>query len=187
MGCTHTSRLDVFARVSFNAVLSKKCIYSAKSMIASVSADHYNTTTLDGKRQVLMLFTAPSVWETLLDYQLACLLNCSWCYRDSFASQLATQMQMERLHPKIEMLLTIHSCRVPCIYAQASHCAALQQCAASVHRERVLLTRSPNGWDHFKQRCNSLVDWRMKARYYRLCVILNSLTFCSECVQPLIY
>ena len=65
--------------------------------------------------------------------------------RDSFASQLATQMQMERLHPKIEMLLTIHSCRVPCIYAQASHCAALQQCAASVHRERVLLTRSPNG------------------------------------------
>ena len=85
--------------------------------------------------------------------------------RDSFASQLATQMQMERLHPKIEMLLMILSCRVPCIYTQASHCAALQQCAASVLRERVLLTRSPNGWDHFKQRCNSLVDWRMKARY----------------------
>ena len=32
-----------------------------------------------GNRQVLMLFTAPSVWETLLDCQLACLLNCSWC------------------------------------------------------------------------------------------------------------
>ena len=52
----------------------------------------------------------------------------SWCVstlkglldRDSFASQLATQMQMERLHSKIEMLLTIQSCRVPCIYAQAS-------------------------------------------------------------------
>ena len=28
--------------------------------------------------------------------------------RDSFASQLATQMQMERLHPKIEMLFTNH-------------------------------------------------------------------------------
>ena len=106
-----------------------------------------------------------------LIFNYACVSVCMYAYvkglldRDSFASQLATQMQMERLHPKIEMLLTIHSCRVPCIYAQASHCAALQQCAASVHRERVLLTRSPNGWDHFKQRCNSLVDWRMKARY----------------------
>ena len=32
--------------------------------------------------------------------------------RDSFASQLATQMQMERLHPKIEMLFAIWYCRV---------------------------------------------------------------------------
>ena len=40
--------------------------------------------------------------------------------RDSFASQLAMQMQMERLLSKIEMLFTTRHCRVPCIYAQAS-------------------------------------------------------------------
>ena len=50
MGCIHTSWLDASARVSFSAVLSKKYIYSAKSTIESVSADHYNTTTLDGKQ-----------------------------------------------------------------------------------------------------------------------------------------
>ena len=52
-----------------------------------------------------------------------------WDADAPFASQLATQMQMERLHPKIEMLLTIHSCRVPCIYAQASQlCGAAAVC-----------------------------------------------------------
>ena len=34
-------------------------------MIASVSADHYTQPLSMGNRQVLMLFTAPSVWETL--------------------------------------------------------------------------------------------------------------------------
>ena len=78
MGCTHTSRLDASARVSFNAVLSKKYIYSAKSMIASVSADHYTQPLSMGNRQVLMLFTAPSVWETLQPARLpACLPACS--------------------------------------------------------------------------------------------------------------
>ena len=45
--------------------------------------------------------------------------------RDSFASQLATQMQMERLHPKIEMLFMNQHCWVPCIYAQASQLCVL--------------------------------------------------------------
>ena len=37
-----------------------------------------HTATLDGKQTVLMLFTAPSVWETLPACRPACLLNCSW-------------------------------------------------------------------------------------------------------------
>ena len=49
--------------------------------------------------------------------------------RNSFASQLATQMQMERLHPKIEMLFAIQHCWVPCIYAQESQlCGAAAVC-----------------------------------------------------------
>ena len=77
MGCTHTSRLDASARVSFNAVLSKKYIYSAKSMIASVSADHYTQPLSMGNRRLLMLFTAPSVWGTLPACPPACLPACS--------------------------------------------------------------------------------------------------------------
>ena len=62
--------------------------------------------------------------------------------RDSFASQLATQMQMERLHPKIEMLFAIRYCRVPCIYAQASQLcgAAAVCCQRSIsNRDAILL------------------------------------------------
>ena len=46
-------------------------------MIASVTADHYNTATLDGKQTGMMLFTAPSVWETLPACPPACLPACS--------------------------------------------------------------------------------------------------------------
>ena len=79
MGCTHTSRLDASARVSFNAVLSKKkkkhllCqIHDCVSERGPLQHNHSRWET-----QVLMLFTAPSVWETLLDCQLACLPACS--------------------------------------------------------------------------------------------------------------
>ena len=61
--------------------------------------------------------------------------------RDSFASQLATQMQMERLHPKIEMLFTNQHCWVPCIYAQAS----LQQCLSCAVLLGVLMYESYMG------------------------------------------
>ena len=46
-------------------------------MIASVSADHYTQPLSMGNRQVLMLFTAPSVWETLPACPPACLPTCS--------------------------------------------------------------------------------------------------------------
>ena len=66
-------------------------------------------------------------------YNLKGLLN-----RHSFATQLATQMQMERLHPKIEMLFTIQYYRVPCIYAQAS-----QMCvAAAVSKSKYKVERA---------------------------------------------
>ena len=59
-------------------------------MIASVSADHYNTTTLDGKQTgtdavTVYCSTAPSVWETLLDCQLACLPGPTYSKLSSWA------------------------------------------------------------------------------------------------------
>ena len=45
------------------------------------------------------------------------------------ASLVEMQMQMERLHPKIEMLFTTRHCRVLYIYAQASQlCVAAAVC-----------------------------------------------------------
>ena len=84
--------------------------------------------------------------------------------RDSFASQLAMQMQMERLHPKIEMLFTTRHCRVPCIYDLRTSISTVRRCS-SVLPAFIERGCCWHGWDHFKQRCDSLVDWRMKARY----------------------
>ena len=83
MGCTHTSRLDVSARVSFNALRyyqknTFRLLCQSHDCVSEREPLQHNHSRWETDRY-LMLFTAPSVWETLLACKLACLLNCFWC------------------------------------------------------------------------------------------------------------